>query len=773
MLDSGKPYSIKDIFKDENKIVIPDMQREYCWAKTLSQIENRPLVEIFINDLIANKKNEDTQMGLLYAYENPKDDYQLCDGQQRITTLYLLIGMLYRKLKRDDLKEILISHYELEQDDKEPRLQYAIRESTLFFLRDLVYYYFLGNNEQEISSCEVLKDQFWYFSEYDLDPSIQNILEALKIIESKLKGSDQHVEITDYIINHVQFLYFDMKDRIHGEQQFVVINTTGKPLSVTENLKPRMLGNLDDVDKLPELDNKTELEYYSDIWEEWEQFFWENKWNGNQVSDVGFKEFLRWITIINLLKKNKQDEAQNVLQKGKFEFDTSISLDEIDSYFKSVKWLFEDFFKIYEIKAKKLKYDEDFLNILSPREIKTDFDDYKKIISQKDCFKLLPLIEYVKNFGYSNTKNIDRIKNFFFNLTRIENISKSARLFIPDALAIVNLMSVNEIADVAFITTLGEIPKNNLLSREEVKEKFYLYTSGLYERDILEQTLWRAEENRILSGEIKPLLKWSKSDGAFNLESFNVYYETFEKLFDNNNDLDLTRRVFLLLGSEKYPRTFPGSSKTSFCHEYEHWKIVIFDNIEIIGLFFKKMIESGKTIKEFQETIIEEYSDISNKWYDFIKNPKLLGYCEQKYIQNSNRGWNLIKQKNATSYVNINTYLVHLELETKVWKNWELGLYETDLSCSYFNFVCNNSIFTIDLIFVNDDKFRINLFVKKGSLKTFDFFLSLKDLLSLKFNGKKYESESIARCDIMEYILKVMSEVEGLTPKSEIPSNIN
>mgnify|MGYP006962943114 FL=1 len=32
-IESGKACSLADLFCDDNKVVIPDLQRDYCWGK--------------------------------------------------------------------------------------------------------------------------------------------------------------------------------------------------------------------------------------------------------------------------------------------------------------------------------------------------------------------------------------------------------------------------------------------------------------------------------------------------------------------------------------------------------------------------------------------------------------------------------------------------------------------------------------------------------------------------------------------------------------------
>ena len=99
-LESGQEYTLKHLFNGKNKIVIPDLQRDYCWGDKAwnKDADNyTELVSGFIDNLISSfneKQNENLTLGLIYGYESPKHHIQLCDGQQRITTLFLLMGMI-------------------------------------------------------------------------------------------------------------------------------------------------------------------------------------------------------------------------------------------------------------------------------------------------------------------------------------------------------------------------------------------------------------------------------------------------------------------------------------------------------------------------------------------------------------------------------------------------------------------------------------------------------------------------------------------------------
>ena len=144
---TGETYTLGELFSGNNRIIIPDLQRDYCWGNR----ENN-LIDSFIQNLFEQyekykiKPGNKLNLGLIYGYETPKDHIQLCDGQQRITSLFILLGMLNKLSTNNTFRCFLISDFEYSQDDKEPYLNYAIRESSLYFLSDLVCEFFIKKN---------------------------------------------------------------------------------------------------------------------------------------------------------------------------------------------------------------------------------------------------------------------------------------------------------------------------------------------------------------------------------------------------------------------------------------------------------------------------------------------------------------------------------------------------------------------------------------------------------------------------------------------------
>ena len=220
---TGENYTLAELFSEERQIIIPDLQRDYCWGNNNNtKVSGKgELVSDFVNNLIDQFKSKDKEslnLGLLYGYEIPANHIQLCDGQQRITTLFLLLGMINKRTGA--FRQHLISDFEYEHDDKEPYLKYAIRESSLYFLSDLVCNFFISNTDP----VDKIKTADWYFQDYDLDPSIQSMIKTLEIIETLLTKTAENIDLKefgDWLLHKLTFMYVDMENRQNGEDERV------------------------------------------------------------------------------------------------------------------------------------------------------------------------------------------------------------------------------------------------------------------------------------------------------------------------------------------------------------------------------------------------------------------------------------------------------------------------------------------------------------------------------------------------------------------------
>lgn len=623
---TGNEYTLGQLFSRNHKIIIPDLQRDYCWGL------REDLAKNFVLSLLEyfhDKKVRDSKLGLgmIYGYEDPENHIQLCDGQQRITTLFLLIGMINRKSAESKLfQNFLVSEDEM-KDDKEPYLQYSIRESTLYFLSDLVQNVFFSNR----CSISGIKEQHWYFKDYDLDPSIQSMLLVLEQIDKVILDMDDLEAFGKFLLNNLSFLYYDMGDRRNGEETYVIINTTGEPLTATENLKPILLSKI--------LDEK-EKKNSSDIWEKWENFFWANR-QKNDTSDNGLKEFFRWIMLITL--DSESLEFKEIQDSGKYQFNKQISIAEIDEYFKIILFILTN------------NIIEKFENYLAPEKS----DNHNQI----SWFQILPTIKYIKRFGTKNILNIKRVYHFFANLSKLTNIGKAISDLLPEALKLISVMSSE---DICSFLDIPDISKSILT--EEEKLKFEIYKNNSQDRENLESLFWKNEDYELWNGEIKTLLLWSTKEklsfNSFNKELFVSYSELVYKLL-MQDDLDYLRRTLItFINNDSYPEILHGYINYSFCNSFSDWKF-IFDKNYVEIKNFLDLLDLNKDIVEQEKKLMNR--DGVNIRYNLdklIKHEEILKRAKHKNFQwdNSKEDWLIIPKEKATIVYNLSSYVFYLEL---------------------------------------------------------------------------------------------------------------
>jgi uncharacterized protein with ParB-like and HNH nuclease domain len=619
-LESGHEYTLKELFSGQNRIIIPDLQRDYCWGDKAWNKDAEKYTELvsgFIDSLIssfAEKPNDKLTLGLIYGYENPHFNIQLCDGQQRLTTLFLILGMINRKTE-NTFQKTLISDLELE-DDKEPFLQYAIRESTLYFLSDLVCEFFLKNDVQ----INDIKKKEWYFKEYDLDASIQSMISAIRIIEEKLEGINNCKDFGDFIVNNLQMLYYDMGHRTRGEETFVMINTTGEPLTATENLKPILLGKLDTtVLKFPNEENEnnqeSELQYYSRKWEEREEWFWQNRRSDEQTSDNALNDFFIWFWQIRLLQERSWKDKKSYSLNPKDLFLKKPTVDanneenpEIDRWEESIK---PGTVHRYFIAVEKLVERSKDPNVAKVLRTIQNEPITLSWFRKSNLYIVLPLIAYLEKFerGDKFYEFIRRIRKNHFDKKWVER--NRNYLDWRHILRIIELSSTEE--QVLSFETKSAPDKFKKISNVDLNEWYNEEEKIKILLKIHSNEIERWEDHPDFMGDLTFLFSINEmlviNNSYENLSKLQRYYGNYIRTIDlirnKNTDIQTARlsnlfRLFML---------YIG------CNKVEHKPRVSWD---IVGVLFSTIGRSHLNMKTFKELCACDENRLESFCYDYI-----------------------------------------------------------------------------------------------------------------------------------------------------------
>jgi len=353
-LESGKPYSLIEIFSDQKRIVIPDLQRDYCWGTVhgLAESFTKSLVELFDGGMGHRKQ---CSLGLIYAYENPVNLINIADGQQRLTTIYLLLCILYAALKEKGKPTGTIENFlalDVSKDVWEPRLRYEVRESTRYFLKD-----FLNKVVKKHRPIFSLEKSGWYRNEYKNDPSVGSMVKAIQLMQKTMNnnsikktqlqfsqfllGIAPKEDSSDFPLSSIPkgfdslglcFIYFDVQNREFGEQMYVIINTRGEPMEMNEHIKPLLISKIDDENKQEEWTKK---------WESWQDFFWKNKKQNEYSGDEGFNDFLEWY--VQIKKQTESVSVYKYFAENKSNVTSEECLLELEICFNHLKDVWAEF----------------------------------------------------------------------------------------------------------------------------------------------------------------------------------------------------------------------------------------------------------------------------------------------------------------------------------------------------------------------------------------------------------------------------------------------
>ena len=604
-LITGNPYSLKEIFSGENdKIIIPDLQRDYCWGNPYSKDSEGSLVDSFLDSIFrvySQEPNNDITMGLIYGYYDELKSYhlQLCDGQQRLTTLFLIMGVINRYVN-NKYRELLISNFELQEDDKEPHLLYGIRESSLYFLSDLTIHYFLDSN----LSINDIKAQYWFLNSYNQDPTILSILRALETIATRLDGREDLEALGDFLQKHLKFLFYDMENRQNGEETFVVINTTGEPLSANQNLKPLIILNSPDyIRKIVYEDGSITEHDTAQDWEEMETWFWQHRHlNDYDTSTEGMLAFLHCVRV---LESPTEAEWHHTIDISDDKFPITIKMYDIWEWFCAYK-------RIYEL-------DYDWLS--TPKII---YPDRQTHYTQKDLYSILPTMLYCKNNKDATDVEIQRVYHLFYNMGRYRPVTRYSQ---NEVLKVPAYRAYQWIKDLPSKDVLSLLDVTDFNIDEERKKLSFIHDYGYDDtrRHHIEELFAKAEDFKIYDGQISTMLTWSSNSEDYSdpVDNLDYYYGRIKELWDKpDENLNKLRRALLAFGVQGYPMP-TGATNWTLCSDTE-WRTLFERQSDQIVSFIKR----GSL-----DDIISNFNDIDSQYYPLVRNASYLDFSRDHQIR--------------------------------------------------------------------------------------------------------------------------------------------
>ena len=290
---------------------IPEYQRPYVWKEDNVSELLEDLWESFITN-----KNKEYFVGsivLKKISENGiENEYEVLDGQQRLTTFALIFNVLKNMFSEDTQLVQALSECLYQEGNKytktpeRQRIVFKIRgKSNEFFTN------FIKENRMDINEKE--------------DISVKNIKNAISTIEEffeekRKEGEERVKEFIAYLLNEVVLIYVSTNSLEDAFRLFTILNNRGVPLTSADILKAINIGEIEK--------SKDKVYDWTRKWEEMQDYFGDD-----------FERFLEHIRVI-LIK----DKADGTLLK---EFEEKIYKEGL--LLKGEKTLYEisKYFNIY------------------------------------------------------------------------------------------------------------------------------------------------------------------------------------------------------------------------------------------------------------------------------------------------------------------------------------------------------------------------------------------------------------------------------------------
>lgn len=277
-------HTLISLCQEYDKIEIPIIQRDYAQGRKKEGKVRGRFVEFLIQAFVTQ-----TPVELDFVYgnvrkEDGKSAFIPVDGQQRLTTLWLLHWFL--AVKEGRLGEI-VSWMQ--------KFSYETRPSSHSFCERLLSESFASEELKGIK--EYIINQKWFDNEWLNDGTVSGMLQMLHDFgqqEVLLNGTATLNALTGGLLSFylVPLELFGLSDEL-----YIRMNARGKVLTDFENFKSEFYKILKDYPHLEEVKNKMETN--------WVEKLWPYKKKGTYVIDQCFMNYLKFLTRCLYFKQAK------------------------------------------------------------------------------------------------------------------------------------------------------------------------------------------------------------------------------------------------------------------------------------------------------------------------------------------------------------------------------------------------------------------------------------------------------------------------------------
>ena len=254
----GTLITFSDFIRDHN-VEIPRIQRDYTYGSGTPKTEE--VVDKLLSDIFSalNDPDEELILDFVYGCKDEKSNFEPLDGQQRLTTLFLL--HLYAAWGAGVPASSLV-------------FRYSTRDNTSVFCESITNpdKFIYDRNGDKVS--EQIKDCAFFRASFQDDPSIMSMLVVLDKIEAKFKDEAADGRLWKQLTRdcRVKFYSLDFGDFGLSDDLYIKMNSRGKGLTDYEIFKSQLEKYIDvtlgEKELMYKVAKKFDTDYTDLVWSE-------------------------------------------------------------------------------------------------------------------------------------------------------------------------------------------------------------------------------------------------------------------------------------------------------------------------------------------------------------------------------------------------------------------------------------------------------------------------------------------------------------------------
>jgi uncharacterized protein with ParB-like and HNH nuclease domain len=250
--------TISDLFSVKRKYVVPRFQRAYSWSKEqVRELWDDIIINIHINSEEAINHEEYFIGALVLVGDDKSNVLQIVDGQQRLTTITILLSVLcerFKELKKENLAEAIFKNYIEGQDDDGKNYFKLDNETPKPFFQKSIQYINKEQSNPQSDEEKALLSSYQDFYNFTARDSLASRFRIDK------KVSDEKYEILlravrDQVVKYLKVIFITVTEEEEAYTIFETLNARGMNLSFVDLIKNRLFKELSDTH--PDDDAKT------------------------------------------------------------------------------------------------------------------------------------------------------------------------------------------------------------------------------------------------------------------------------------------------------------------------------------------------------------------------------------------------------------------------------------------------------------------------------------------------------------------------------------